>query len=158
MSTCAKCGKETFGRLCAVCKGEVLQAESPPVAMPNVMDHRTRINLGTVSMDPLSGFADALLQDLANEYVKRAQAALEGAVGRALGSEEVRAAIGAAVAREVQTALQGLAVPDPEPAPPPDPAREEAPKQPASYTCPKCGRTSYHPKDVEHRYCGNCHE
>lgn len=21
-----------------------------------------------------------------------------------------------------------------------------------------CGRTSFHPKDVEHRYCGNCHE
>ena len=24
--------------------------------------------------------------------------------------------------------------------------------------CKKCGLTSYHSKDVEHRYCGNCHE
>ena len=22
--------------------------------------------------------------------------------------------------------------------------------------CLLCGRTSWHPKDVEHRYCGNC--
>lgn len=27
-----------------------------------------------------------------------------------------------------------------------------------SITCPKCRRTSYHPKDVEHRYCANCKE
>jgi hypothetical protein len=27
-----------------------------------------------------------------------------------------------------------------------------------SFTCPKCGMTSYHPKDVEHGYCGNCHD
>lgn len=27
-----------------------------------------------------------------------------------------------------------------------------------SITCPKCGRTSYHPKDIEERYCGFCHE
>lgn len=26
-----------------------------------------------------------------------------------------------------------------------------------SFTCPDCGRTSYHPKDVEFRYCFNCH-
>jgi hypothetical protein len=24
-------------------------------------------------------------------------------------------------------------------------------------TCHQCGRTSHHPKDVEHRYCPNCH-
>ncbi len=29
--------------------------------------------------------------------------------------------------------------------------------QTPSFTCPRCGRTSYHPKDIEHRYCGNCH-
>lgn len=23
--------------------------------------------------------------------------------------------------------------------------------------CLKCGMTSWHPKDVEHLYCGNCH-
>jgi len=23
-------------------------------------------------------------------------------------------------------------------------------------TCPKCGRTSFHPKDIEYRYCGAC--
>jgi uncharacterized OB-fold protein len=23
--------------------------------------------------------------------------------------------------------------------------------------CHTCGRTSYHPKDVEERYCGHCH-
>jgi ribosomal protein S27AE len=27
-----------------------------------------------------------------------------------------------------------------------------------SITCPKCGRASYHPEDIKHRYCGNCHE
>jgi hypothetical protein len=25
------------------------------------------------------------------------------------------------------------------------------------FVCPKCGRTSYHPKDREERYCGACH-
>lgn len=25
-------------------------------------------------------------------------------------------------------------------------------------TCHKCGMTSYHPKDVEHRYCGKCND
>lgn len=25
------------------------------------------------------------------------------------------------------------------------------------FKCLKCRRTSYHPRDVEHRYCGNCH-
>ena len=27
-----------------------------------------------------------------------------------------------------------------------------------SYTCPACGMTSYHPEDVRHEYCGNCHK
>lgn len=27
-----------------------------------------------------------------------------------------------------------------------------------SITCPVCGMTSYHPKDVEYGYCGNCHD
>lgn len=26
-----------------------------------------------------------------------------------------------------------------------------------SITCPACGRTSYHPMDVQERYCGACH-
>lgn len=26
-----------------------------------------------------------------------------------------------------------------------------------SITCPRCGATSYHPKDVEYGYCGRCH-
>jgi len=26
-----------------------------------------------------------------------------------------------------------------------------------SITCPECGMTSYHPKDIEYGYCGNCH-
>ena len=25
-------------------------------------------------------------------------------------------------------------------------------------TCLTCGRTSYHPKDVENKYCGYCHK
>jgi len=25
-------------------------------------------------------------------------------------------------------------------------------------TCLKCNKTSYHPKDVENKYCGYCHE
>jgi len=27
-----------------------------------------------------------------------------------------------------------------------------------TFTCPRCGMTSAHPKDVEHGYCGNCHD
>ena len=26
-----------------------------------------------------------------------------------------------------------------------------------SITCPQCMMTSYHPKDIEHGYCGYCH-
>lgn len=26
-----------------------------------------------------------------------------------------------------------------------------------SFTCPHCGKTSYHPEDIKHSYCGNCH-
>lgn len=26
-----------------------------------------------------------------------------------------------------------------------------------SFTCPVCHRTSHHPEDVKHGYCGNCH-
>lgn len=28
---------------------------------------------------------------------------------------------------------------------------------PESITCLLCGRTSYHPDDVKHKYCGHCH-
>lgn len=28
---------------------------------------------------------------------------------------------------------------------------------PAGFTCPRCGRTSHHPDDVRHGYCGACH-
>lgn len=27
-----------------------------------------------------------------------------------------------------------------------------------TFTCPRCGMTSAHPKDVEEGYCGNCHD
>lgn len=27
----------------------------------------------------------------------------------------------------------------------------------AAIKCSMCGLTSYHPDDVKHRYCGNCH-
>jgi hypothetical protein len=26
-----------------------------------------------------------------------------------------------------------------------------------SITCPVCNRTSYHPEDIRHGYCGHCH-
>lgn len=26
------------------------------------------------------------------------------------------------------------------------------------FTCPRCGRGSSHPMDIEHGYCGNCHD
>lgn len=29
---------------------------------------------------------------------------------------------------------------------------------PPSITCPVCEMTSYHPKDIEYRYCGKCHQ
>jgi hypothetical protein len=28
----------------------------------------------------------------------------------------------------------------------------------SSITCPQCGRTSHHPRDVAEQYCGNCHQ
>ncbi|MFM9563269.1 MULTISPECIES: hypothetical protein [Streptomyces] len=28
---------------------------------------------------------------------------------------------------------------------------------PLPFTCPACGRTSYHPADKQHGYCGACH-
>jgi hypothetical protein len=31
------------------------------------------------------------------------------------------------------------------------------PAQP-SITCPRCGSVSYNPGDIEHRYCGRCHQ
>jgi ribosomal protein S27AE len=36
--------------------------------------------------------------------------------------------------------------------------RLKADAKPDSYTCPDCGAVSYHPKDIEHRYCGRCHQ
>lgn len=27
-----------------------------------------------------------------------------------------------------------------------------------TYTCPVCKRVSYHPKDIQYKYCGNCHK
>lgn len=27
-----------------------------------------------------------------------------------------------------------------------------------SFTCPRCGSKSYHPKDVAEGYCGHCHD
>jgi len=27
-----------------------------------------------------------------------------------------------------------------------------------SITCPQCGMVSYNTNDIEHKYCGNCHE
>ena len=27
----------------------------------------------------------------------------------------------------------------------------------SSFTCPRCNRTSHHPSDVAHQYCGACH-
>ena len=27
-----------------------------------------------------------------------------------------------------------------------------------TFTCPRCGATSHHPKDEEHGYCGRCHD
>lgn len=29
---------------------------------------------------------------------------------------------------------------------------------PTSFTCPRCGAVSHHPKDVEHKYCAKCHD
>jgi len=28
---------------------------------------------------------------------------------------------------------------------------------PPAFTCPRCGATSSHPQDLEHRYCARCH-
>lgn len=29
---------------------------------------------------------------------------------------------------------------------------------PTGFTCPRCGRISYHPDDTRHGYCGACHD
>lgn len=34
----------------------------------------------------------------------------------------------------------------------------ESTNEPASTTCPACGKTSYHPKDIEYGYCAFCNE
>ena len=30
-------------------------------------------------------------------------------------------------------------------------------RQEETFTCPRCGLTSYNPNDAKNRYCGNCH-
>jgi transcription elongation factor Elf1 len=30
--------------------------------------------------------------------------------------------------------------------------------QEMSFTCPRCGAVSHHPKDKEHGYCARCHD
>jgi hypothetical protein len=37
-------------------------------------------------------------------------------------------------------------------------ARTKAAEPPPSYTCPRCGRVSYHPRDIAEKYCGACHQ
>ena len=32
------------------------------------------------------------------------------------------------------------------------------PPDPPGFTCPRCGRTSYHPRDLAEGYCGACHD
>ena len=34
----------------------------------------------------------------------------------------------------------------------------KCPAAEASITCPRCGRTSYHPRDIAEGYCGACHD
>ena len=34
----------------------------------------------------------------------------------------------------------------------------DPPEGEPSITCPRCGMTSYHPKDIENGFCGNCHD
>jgi ribosomal protein L37E len=36
------------------------------------------------------------------------------------------------------------------------PDKRPDPRYP-SFTCPRCGMTSYNPNDIRYRYCGNCH-
>ncbi len=31
-------------------------------------------------------------------------------------------------------------------------------EEPTSYTCPRCGMTSYNEHDISNRYCANCHD
>lgn len=37
-------------------------------------------------------------------------------------------------------------------------AQEAVDKLTKGFTCPRCGKTSYHPKDLEEGYCGHCHD
>lgn len=30
--------------------------------------------------------------------------------------------------------------------------------KPESFRCPDCKMRSYHPEDIKHSFCGNCHE
>jgi hypothetical protein len=31
------------------------------------------------------------------------------------------------------------------------------PTEKVAFTCPHCGRDSFHPRDLDYRYCGGCH-
>jgi len=33
-----------------------------------------------------------------------------------------------------------------------------AEQPPPTFTCPRCGRTSWNPNDVREGYCGGCHD
>jgi hypothetical protein len=33
---------------------------------------------------------------------------------------------------------------------------EDRPAAPSAFVCPLCERRSYHPKDIEHRFCAAC--
>lgn len=35
---------------------------------------------------------------------------------------------------------------------------ERCPEFAPSFTCPRCGAVSYHPKDIEQGYCGRCND
>lgn len=41
---------------------------------------------------------------------------------------------------------------------PPTPPSTDVPVTIPSITCPVCCATSYHPADIEQRYCGRCHK
>jgi ribosomal protein L37E len=43
-----------------------------------------------------------------------------------------------------------------DPLPPEVEGKVEPPESPTSISCPLCGRTSHHPKDVEQRFCSVC--
>lgn len=95
---------------------------------------RTRFDMPA----PLASIVDHRLKEVW-DYVRE----LEGQIERSIGSKDypfdlATKQLRKCVVGELKKILNGQTQP--------------------SIVCPVCGMRSFHPQDIEHGYCGNCHE